>query len=215
MVAGIGRAAGVLALLAAPVAAHLSLATGRATLLVGILVTLQAAMVCWVLLSLIGNAVVRRVAFALVVAAVALAWLGMRDSVPVLSAIPHAMCHAGLLALFAASLAPGREAIITRVARQVRGPLPDNVLRYTRRVTLAWCVFFAAQLLTSLLLFLFAPVAIWSMFVNLLNLPLILAMFGAEYLYRQLHYPLQSHDRAGAFLRMVGAIKSAAAQHGR
>ena len=215
MAASLARAVAALVLLTAPLGAHLSLATGRATLLVGILVTLQAALVCWALLSPVANAAGKRAIGVAVIVAVGLVWWGMRDNVAGLSAIPHAMSHAGLLALFAASLAPGREAIITGFARQLRGPLPTNIIRYTRRVTWAWCVFFSAQLLISLLLFLFARVAVWSLFVNLLNLPLVVLMFGTEYTYRRMRYPIQSHGRAGAFVRMFDVIRAALTGRGR
>lgn len=52
---------------------------------------------------------------------------------------------------------------------------------YTRRVTWAWCCFFAAQLATSVTLFFFTPVVVWSFFVNVLDLPLVVVMFLAEY----------------------------------
>jgi uncharacterized membrane protein len=47
--------------------------------------------------------------------------------------------------------------------------------------------------LSSLLLFFLAPLAVWSVFANLLSLPLVVAMFLAEYLYRILRYPNFSH----------------------
>ncbi|MDE2513521.1 MAG: hypothetical protein KGL22_05395, partial [Alphaproteobacteria bacterium] len=60
----------------------------------------------------------------------------------------------------------------------------DELVVYTRRVTWAWCGFFAVQLTTSVTLFLFAPLVVWSFFVNVLDIPLVAAMFGAEYLCR-------------------------------
>ncbi len=59
--------------------------------------------------------------------------------------------------------------------------MPDKVMRYTRRVTIAWCVFFAMQLGVSAGLLIMAPAAVWSSFVNLWNLPLAVAMILAEY----------------------------------
>jgi uncharacterized membrane protein len=47
--------------------------------------------------------------------------------------------------------------------------------------------------LGSLLLFAFAPLPAWSLFVNVLSLPLIVAMFVAEYIYRVLRYRQFSH----------------------
>ena len=60
-------------------------------------------------------------------------------------------------------------------------PLPRGVAVYTRRVTQAWSLFFAGQLVTSAALLAFAPRPVWSLFVNVLDLPLVALMFVAEY----------------------------------
>lgn len=106
------------------------------------------------------------------------------------SGIPHAAIYVGLLIFFGQTLMSGREALITSVAARIYGqPLPDDVALYTRGVTIAWCVFFALQILVSLLLFVFAPMPTWSLFVNVLNFPLIILMFVGEYLYRLWRLP--------------------------
>jgi uncharacterized membrane protein len=92
----------------------------------------------------------------------------------------HAIAYSSLLLWFGASLRPGREPVVTGFARRVRRTMPDKVVRYTRQVTIAWSVFFAAQLTGSAVLLLMAPEAVWSGFVNLLNLPLLAAMVVAE-----------------------------------
>ena len=51
--------------------------------------------------------------------------------------------------------------------------MPDKVVGYTRTVTIAWCVFFAAQLAISASLLASSPEATWSFFVNILNLPIV------------------------------------------
>jgi len=101
-----------------------------------------------------------------------------------LSALTHWAIYGGLLFTFALTLRPGREALITTMARKMHGPIADEVVAYTRGVTIAWCCFFTTQLVTSIALFLFAPWAVWSFFVNVLDIPLVLAMYSAEYLWR-------------------------------
>jgi uncharacterized membrane protein len=81
-------------------------------------------------------------------------------------------------------LRPGREALITGMARRMHTPFTDELAVYTRRVTIAWAGFFAAQLVTSIALFCFAPLVVWSLFVNILDFPLVAAMFAAEYAVR-------------------------------
>jgi uncharacterized membrane protein len=98
--------------------------------------------------------------------------------------LPHTAIYLSLLWLFGQTLKSGREPLITRLARRVHGTLPPALRAYTRRVTVAWCMFFAAQLIVSALLFLFASPREWSLFVNVLNFPLLALMFGGEYLYR-------------------------------
>ena len=104
-----------------------------------------------------------------------------RVSFVTVSALTHWAIYGGLLATFGSTLRPGREALITAMARRLHGAIPDELAVYTRRVTWAWCGFFAVQLTTSVLLFALAPLVVWSFFVNVLDLPLVAAMFAAEY----------------------------------
>ena len=129
-------------------------------------------------------------------AAAGLAVLAMRPAtlaVSLLYPLPSIVVYGGLLWIFARTLAPGREALVTRLARNVHGTLPEDITAYTRQVTWAWCVFFAAMGLISVLLFAFASLAAWSLFVNVLGLPLICTMFVCEYVYRVLRYRHFSH----------------------
>jgi hypothetical protein len=96
-------------------------------------------------------------------------------------AITHWSIYGGLLLTFALTLRPGRDALITAMARRLHGAISTELVVYTRRVTWAWCCFFATQLTASVLLFLFAPIVVWSFFVNVLDLPLVAVMFLAEY----------------------------------
>ena len=105
------------------------------------------------------------------------------------SGISHATVYLFLLWYFGSTLAPGREPIITRFARRVHGAAQPVMERFTRRLTFVWCGFFAAQLIASALLFAFAPLDAWSLFVNMLNLPLLALMFVGQLIYRRLRYP--------------------------
>ena len=107
--------------------------------------------------------------------------------------VPYLTVYTFLLWLFGHTLRPGRQPLITRLAAYVHGELPAEIARYTRRVTWAWCVFFAGMALTSILLFVFEPLPIWSVFNNLLNLPLVMAMYLGEYAWRLWRYPNFSH----------------------
>lgn len=114
--------------------------------------------------------------------------------------VEHIAMFLALAGWFGASLRPGREALVTRFARLVEGPLTPAGLAYTRVVTLAWAVFSAAVAAASALLYFLAPLALWSVFANLLTLPLVGVMFVAEFLVRIRVCPELSH---GGLLRGV------------
>lgn len=115
----------------------------------------------------------------------------LRDSLGAnaLAGLAHAGAYLALLWYFGRTLRPGREPLITRIARRIHGSVPPDMERFTRRLTVAWCVFFAGQVLVSGLLLAFAPHDIWSMFVNVLDLPLLALMFVAQQVYRALCFP--------------------------
>jgi len=86
---------------------------------------------------------------------------------------------------FGRSLRSGRVPLCTQIADKVHGPLSAVELRYTRNVTVAWVIFFVVNAVVTCLLFEFAPLRVWSLFVNFFSLPLILLMFVAEYAVRR------------------------------
>lgn len=105
------------------------------------------------------------------------------------AALPQVFCYLGLLWLFGRSLMAGREALVTRFARFVHGEISSPVENYTRHVTVFWCGFFAAMTIVSGSLFIFVSADAWLLFANVLNLPLVLGAFVAEYVYRSLRFP--------------------------
>ncbi len=96
-----------------------------------------------------------------------------------------------MAASFGLSLRPGSVALCTRIADKVHGPLSTVELRYTRRVTAAWTLFFASIALAMGGLFSFAPLRVWSLFANFCVWPLIGMMFVAEYAVRRRVLPMQ------------------------
>ncbi len=118
--------------------------------------------------------------------------------------------HAGIQALlglaFARTLRAGQQPMVSRFAAIIHGSLSPALARYTRQVTWAWTLYFAVMTTLSLLLFWLAPVNVWSAFANLLNLPLLVVMFSAEYAARLLL--LAPSDRAGP-LEAIRAYRQA------
>ena len=126
---------------------------------------------------------------ALAAAGIALLW--WRSDL-IASHLPHvyllqSVCtNAALMLLFGASLRAGAEPLCGRLAATLRGrPLAPDVARYTRQVTIAWTIFFAALIVISSTLFILAPVAVWSLVANVFYMPMIFAMFVAEYVVRR------------------------------
>jgi uncharacterized membrane protein len=86
---------------------------------------------------------------------------------------------------FGRTLFKGRVPLCTEFADKIHGPLTSLELPYTRRVTLAWTLFFVGNLVVTLVLFAFAPLRTWSFFVNFVSLPLVLLMFVVEFAVRR------------------------------
>ena len=107
--------------------------------------------------------------------------------------------HAGMYALlcmaFGRTLQGGKTPMISRFARTVHGQLSPALVSYTRSVTVAWTCYFGGIAALSLLLFWLAPMQVWSVFANLLGVPLLVLMFVGEYAVRW--HVLPASDRAG------------------
>jgi|SRR5688572_30527659 hypothetical protein len=124
------------------------------------------------------------------------------------SGISHAAAFLALLWYFGRTLLEGREPLITRLARSVHGSLPAEIAAFTRRVTAAWCAFFASQVLLSALLLAFAPFEVWSLFVNVLNVPLLVLMFVGDHLYRAIRFPDYPRPSIARILRAFVEVTS-------
>lgn len=169
-------------------------------------VTTQVAALAWVILGRCALGLrAALTAAAATVTCLAILWhpAALQEITLALGGVFHAAAYAALLLWFAMSLRPGREPVVTGFARRIRRSMPADVVRYTRLVTMAWCIFFAAQLLGSLTLLLLAPAADWAAFVGVWNLPLVLAMMLAEYACRAILFRRQQRTGLLATLRNV------------
>lgn len=142
--------------------------------------------------------------FAAGLGALALAWDELVHNVGWLYFVQHVGTNALLGIGFGRTLLVGREPMCTRLAALVnKGCMSPALARYTRQVTLAWTIFFAVVTTLSVALFAFAPIAWWSVFANLLTMPLVAAMFVAEYALRL--RVLAPEDRGSNILDAVRA----------
>ncbi len=96
--------------------------------------------------------------------------------------------HAGSLSLlglmFGSTLRRGSEPLVTRFAATARPAMSAALRRYTRGVTLAWTLFFAAMACASVALFATRTLREWTLFATLGTPLLVALMFVAEYLAR-------------------------------
>lgn len=194
-----------------PIASHTVLLTGRGFAVALPLAAVQAVAIGMVVAGIGGAAASqaeqhRNRRFAALLAAAMLAILtaatlqspdrGLRTA----AGVTHAVLYTTLLASFAATLLPGRTDMITGIAQRLNPNFHAGMRRYTRRVTWAWCTFFAAELATSAILLTTAPREWWLVFINFLHLPLVAAMFAAEYTIRRHTFP---HHQPTPFTAML------------
>lgn len=128
-------------------------------------------------------------ATAAIVALCARAVLGSDMSTEGLYVAQHVLIHAGLALWFGATLRPRRQPLVEMLAERVHRQLTAPMRVYTRKVTLAWTLYFVVMSLLSLALFFGAPFATWATFANLLTPLAVALMFGGEYLLRYWLHP--------------------------
>jgi uncharacterized membrane protein len=116
---------------------------------------------------------------------------------------PPILIDAALALVFAASLRPPREPIITRFARMEHPTLPAELALYTRRLTLAWATLFAALSVVALALALRGSLAAWSTFTNVVSYLLVAALFAGEHAVRRWRFRHLQHATLLELLRNV------------
>jgi uncharacterized membrane protein len=93
------------------------------------------------------------------------------------------LVNAMFLLAFATSLFQS-QTLVERLARRFDPELPPEGVRYTRKVTLAWCVFFVANggiaLWTTT-----QPIPVWALYNGLIAYVAMGVMFGGEWLIRR------------------------------
>jgi uncharacterized membrane protein len=132
-------------------------------------------------------------------------WPLLTQNFPIVYLIQQCGFYAIMAFTFGRSLLSGRIPLCTQLADKVHGPLSALELRYTRHVTIAWVIFFLLNAAVTILLFEFASMRSWSLFVNFFSLPLILLMFVAEYAVRRRVLPKVQRNGLIATLRVYFA----------
>ena len=117
------------------------------------------------------------------------ALFGVKVSAQLLYLAQHVGVHLFLAVGFGSTLRAGQTSLITTMAARVHRNFTPAMAVYTRKVTLAWTLYFIAMALTSIALYAFASFEAWARFANLLTPLAVAVMFGAEYLLRYHWHP--------------------------
>lgn len=133
------------------------------------------------------------------------AWRGVGIPPASLYLIQHVTIHLALAGVFGLSLRGGGDSLVTALARRVHGPLAPAMAGYSRRVTIAWTVYFITMAALSLTLFAFAPFEAWAVFANLATPLAMLTMFAGEHVLRYRLHPEFEHATIGQAVRAYSA----------
>jgi len=116
-------------------------------------------------------------------------WRGGGVAPTTLYMLQHAGIHLTLATIFALTLRPGHEPLVTALARRVHGSLTPAMVVYSRRVTIVWATYFMAMAALSVALHALLPFEAWAVFANLVTPVAMVVLFVGEYLFRYWLHP--------------------------
>lgn len=187
-------------LLSYPVAIHLLITTGYANAATAVVL---AASVISLIAAWRGAR--RRGRWMLVFAAFALVGLlSLFARSPLAMFLPPVAINLVLAAVFARSLAPGNVSVLERliaIAQPRTVELTPHERNMARRLTGVWVAFFTSMAIVSVVLAVFAPLKVWSLFTNVVYFLLIPALILLQHGVRVLRV---GRNRAGS-LRLCAA----------
>lgn len=116
--------------------------------------------------------------------------------------LPPLLIPLALAWFFGRTLLPGSRALISRISEAMRRePLPPEVERYTRRVTIMWVTYFLVVALNAAILPWLVSQHTWWLFTHVLAWIAVPTLMLGEYLYHSRRYPNKTHRHLGDFLR--------------
>ena len=107
--------------------------------------------------------------------------------------VEHVSINLLLAAFFGRTLLPGAEPLVTRIARAMRPSMPQEVVEYTRAVTVAWTIYFVLMAALSVALYFGSSIAVWSAFATFVSGPAVALMFLFEFALRRRRMPGPHH----------------------
>jgi uncharacterized membrane protein len=203
-----------------PVVAHLAIVRGSGALVIVSLAVLLVPLIAAALSA--RNALVA----ALLVAIIAgLAVLARARATVTALYLPPVVVNLVLAWLFGHTLASGRVPLVERLVRVLHAgeeEIDPAIIRYARRLTLAWTLLLAALGMTNLAIALCVspsgilramgvqpPLTVtqeqWSSIANIGSYGLVGAFLVCEYAYRRMRFPQQPYRNAADFIRRAVA----------
>lgn len=136
------------------------------------------------------------------------AWPRLQQNVSSVYFLQHVGMNVALGLFFGRTLINGREPLCTHFASLVHERMSPELIRYSGQITAAWTLFFFSMAAVSALLYFLAPTEAWSIFANLLSLPLVVSMFVGDAIARR--FTLPPEDRLGLSSTIAAYRKSMA-----
>jgi uncharacterized membrane protein len=125
----------------------------------------------------------------LVLALCGQALFGVHVAPQLLYVAQHVGVNLFLAVGFGSTLRAGHTSLITTMAKRVHRVFTPAMAVYTRKVTLAWTLYFIGMAAVSICLYLFANFDTWALFANILSPITVVGMFASEYLLRYRLHP--------------------------
>ena len=122
-----------------------------------------------------------------------LVWRYLKEHYDWIYWLVHESLQFVLFITFARTLRSNQQPLCTQFAEMAHESLSPVLISYTRKVTIAWALFFVMVSLVSSWLFFYYPINVWSIFSNFIYLPLVALMFILEYIVRL--WALPKEDR--------------------
>ncbi|MFW5432309.1 MAG: hypothetical protein ACKE5M_08670 [Methylophilaceae bacterium] len=156
----------------------------------GALVAMSPIMVTFILLALRSKRRVLMLGLIILISPLFwLVWSQIKAHYDVVYWLVHESLQFVLLVTFARTLTPDQQPLCAQFAQIVHSTLSPELTDYTRKVTIAWSLFFACVMVMSTFLFFTYPIRVWSIFANFFYLPLVALMFIVEYWVRKRTLP--------------------------
>ena len=114
--------------------------------------------------------------------------------------LPPLLIIFSLFVVFSQSLTEGKTPLISLYAKLLGDRLEERHLRYNRKLTIAWSVFFFTMGTSSILLALFGTFDNWSLFTHVISYLLVAVFFVIEFFYRKHHF---AGEVEGGFFQFI------------